>query len=159
MSQRTLAALLLLAVAACGGDAPAPDAAAEDSASAAADAIPMPTGPHVMAIDIATAVDDQGNLLGAGVESFPQPAPLYVGIRTQATPEGTPLSARLLSAGRTVDSASVGATAAGSDGVGRTTIALAKAATLAPGSYRVEVFLDTLSAGIREFTFLAAPTP
>jgi hypothetical protein len=148
-------ALLLLATA-CGGDAPDADAATEPMAAAeASTALPMPTEPHVMAIDIGIAVDDSGRIMGAGVEAFPAPAPLYVSIRTQATPEGTPLAARLVSGTRTVDSTSGTASAAEASGVGRTTLQLAKAATLAPGEYRVEVYLDGVSVGIREFRFNA----
>jgi hypothetical protein len=149
-------ALLLLATA-CGGDAPAPDADAEAAATDAAEAPAMPTEPHVMAIDIGIAVDDSGRIMGAGVEAFPDPAPLYVSIRTQATPVGTPLSARLLAGTRTVDSVGSTAAAPEASGVGRTTLQLAKAADLAPGEYRVEVFLDGVSVGIREFRFNAAP--
>lgn len=151
-------ALLLLATA-CGGDAPAPDADGEAAAAAdaAANAPAMPTEPHVMAIDIGIAVDDSGRIMGAGVEAFPDPAPLYVSIRTQATPAGTPLSARLLAGTRTVDSVGSTAAAPEASGVGRTTLQLAKAADLAPGEYRVEVFLDGVSVGIREFRFNAAP--
>jgi hypothetical protein len=146
-------ALLLLATA-CGGDAP--DTDAEPTAAAeATTALPMPTEPHVMGIDIGIAVDDSGRIMGAGVEAFPAPGPLFVSIRTQATPEGTPLAARLLSGTRTVDSTTGTATAAEASGVGRTTLQLAKAAGLAPGEYRVEVFLDGTSVGIREFRFNA----
>jgi hypothetical protein len=147
-------ALLLLATA-CGGDAPAPDAEAAADAAAATTALPMPTEPHVMAIDIGIAVDDSGRIMGAGVEAFPAPAPLFVSIRTQATPEGTPLAARLLADARTVDSVGGTAATAEASGVGRTTLQLAKAANLAPGEYRVEVFLDGVSVGIREFRFNA----
>jgi len=149
-------ALLLLATA-CGGDAPAPEADAEAYAAAAdaANTLPMPTEPHVMAIDLAIAVDDSGRIMGAGVEAFPAPAPLFVSIRTQATPEGTPLSARLLASTRTVDSVGMASTAPEASGVGRTTLRLPKAADLAPGEYRVEVFLDGVSVGIREFRFNA----
>ena len=148
-------ALLLLATA-CAGDAPEADVDAESTAAAeASNALPMPTEPHVMAIDIGIAVDDSGRIMGAGVEAFPAPAPLFVSIRTQATPDGTPLSARLLAGTRTVDSIGGTATAAEANGVGRTTLQLAKAADLAPGEYRVEVFLDGVSVGIREFRFNA----
>lgn len=148
-------ALLLLATA-CGGDAPDTDAETEAAPAAeAATALPMPTEPHVMAIDIGIAVDDSGRIMGAGVEAFPAPAPLFVSIRTQATPEGTPLAARLVSGTRTVDSTSGTAAAAEASGIGRTTLTLAKAAGLAPGEYRVEVFLDGASVGIREFRFNA----
>lgn len=149
-------ALLLLATA-CGGDAPDsdPDASVESATAEASNALPMPTEPHVMAIDIGIAVDDSGRIMGAGVEAFPAPAPLFVSIRTQATPEGTPLAARLVSGTRTVDSIAGTAAAAEGGGVGRTTLTLAKAAKLAPGEYRVEVFLDGASVGIREFRFNA----
>jgi hypothetical protein len=150
-------ALLLLATA-CGGDAPDTDAETEAEPTAAAEAttaLPMPTEPHVMAIDIGIAVDDSGRIMGAGVEAFPAPAPLFVSIRTQATPAGMPLAARLVSGTRTVDSTSGVAAAPEASGIGRTTLTLAKAAGLAPGEYRVEVFLDGASVGIREFRFNA----
>lgn len=147
-------ALLLLATA-CGGDAPAPEAETEAAPTEAATTLPVPTEPHVMAIDIGIAVDDSGRIMGAGIESFPNPAPLFVSIRTQATPEGTPLAARLLAGTRTVDSVGGAAAAAEASGIGRTTLELPKAAGLAPGEYRVEVFLDGASVGIREFRFNA----
>lgn len=144
------AALLLLA-AACVGDAPAPDETAEAVEEVAA----APVEPRIMAIDIGIAVDTSGQIMGAGVESFPAADTLHVAVRTQAAAAGASLGIRLMRGTTTIDS--TGATVGTPDaaGIARTTVSFPKAATVPAGSYKVEAFLDGVSGGIREFSFQA----
>jgi hypothetical protein len=144
------AALLLLATA-CGDNSPPPPEITEDTTQAAQ----MPAEPHVMAIDMGIAVDDSGRIMGVGVETFPSPDTVYVAVRTQAAPEGSAIGVRLLSGERTVDSTGTTTGAMDADGVGRASVSFPQAVTLAPGDYRLEVFLNGTSAGIREFRFSA----
>lgn len=143
--------MMLLAVA-CGGDADPADDAATDGAMAVEDSTPV--APRVTAINMAIAVDDNGQLMGAGVETFPNPDTLHVAVRTEGTTTGTPIAVRLRQGEITMDSTST-ESAALAAGVATTTVAFPAAAGLPPGAYQVEVFLDGVSAGIREFRFNA----
>ncbi len=144
------AALLLLA-AACGGDAPD----ADDTTEMPEEAVAAPIEPRIMAIDIGIAVDSSGQIMGAGVESFPTADTLHVAVRTQAAAAGASLGIRMMRGTMTLDSTGATVGAPDADGIARTSVAFPKAATVPAGSYKVEVFLDGASGGIREFSFRA----
>lgn len=140
---------LAFALVACGSDADG-GAAAEDSATAAADT--MPREPRVVAIDVGLAADTAGHIVGGVMESFPTPDTLYVGVRTQHTPAGTPVTVRLLRGDEPVEAVEAAAGAPDADNVGRIAVMLPSAATAPAGGYRIEVLLDGVSQGIREIT-------
>lgn len=141
---------LAATLAACGADA-GEDAAATDSANAAA-ADTMPRNPRVAAIDIGLAADTAGHIVGGVMESFPIADTLFVGVRTQYTPAGAPITVRMLSGDRTVESVETTAGAPDAEDIGRVVVQLPAAATAAAGTYRIEVLLDGTSQGIREVT-------
>ncbi len=150
MTRHALLSLGLAAtLVACGTEA-GEEAAAGDSAVAAADT--MPRLPRVTAIDIGLAADSAGRIVGGVLEQFPEPDTLFVAVRAQYTAAGTPLTVRLLRGDRTIETVEVAAGAPDSDDVSRAVVQLPSAATAAAGAYRVEVLLDGVSQGIREIT-------
>lgn len=150
MTRHVLLSLgLATALLACGSDA---DGGATEDSTAAAAADTTPRNPRVAAIDIGLAADSMGNIVGGVSESFPTPDTLYVGVRTQYTPAGAPLTVRLLRGDQTVESAEIAAGSPDADDIGRAVAMLPAAAAAQAGSYRVEVLLDGVSQGIREIT-------
>lgn len=140
---------LATALVACGSDA-ADEAAADDTTAVAADTIPRVA--RVAAIEVGLAADSLGHIVGGVMESFPTPDTLYVGVRTQYTAAGTPITVRLMQGQRTVESVDVVAGAPDANDVGRAIALLPSAATARSGGYRIEVLLDGVSQGIREIT-------
>jgi hypothetical protein len=151
-SSLVLSTLVLLGAMACGDGSPPPGGAAGDSTVAAA---PEPKNPHVMAIDLGRATDSTGAIIGGALESFPELDTLYVSVRTQYVEAGAPIIVRLLQGENALAAQNLTAGAADSVGVARAVAIFPGAAKRGDGSYRVEVLLDTLSAGIREFTVQA----
>jgi hypothetical protein len=151
-SSLVLSTLVLAGVMACGDGSPPPGGPKEDSAAAVA---PEPKNPHVMAIDLGRATDSTGAIIGGTLETFPELDTLYVSVRTQYVETGAPIVVRLLQGETALGSQNLTAGTADSMGVARAVAIFPGAAKRGEGTYRVEVLLDTLSAGIREFTVQA----
>lgn len=153
MSKRSLLATTLaalVATAACSDSSPPPPA--DENAAAAQTDATMPRNPHVMAIDLGFASDDQGRIIGGGVQTFPAADTLHVSVRTQYVEQGTSLSVSLGQGGSTLETVTATVGASDPSGEARTVAVLPRAATLAPGTYRIEVHMNDASQGIREFT-------
>lgn len=142
--------LALITTVACG-DNSSPNGGAGDSSNVAV--IEAPSAPRIVAIDVGRALGDSGRILGSGVEHFPETDTLYVGIGASYVVAGTPISVRLLSGAKVLETVNVTATAPGEDGNAHMVAVLPSAATVNAGKYSVEVLLDGVSQGIREFTF------
>jgi hypothetical protein len=142
------ASALLVTLAACGGDGM--DEGATDTTTVAVDTLPKL--PRVVAIDLGLAADSMGHIVGGVLESFPASDTVYVSVRTQYTPEGTPVTVRLLRGEALVQSVDMGAGAPNADSVGMVAVPLDATATASAGGYRIEVLLDGASQGIREIT-------
>lgn len=148
-SSLVLSTLVLAGAMACGDGSPPPGGPALESAVVA---VPEPKNPHVMAIDLGRAADSTGVIVGGTLERFPELDTLYVSVRTQYVEAGAPIIVRLLRGSNALASQNLTAGTADSAGVARAVAIFPGAAKRGDGSYRVEVLLDSLSAGIREFT-------
>lgn len=153
-SSLVLSTLVLVGAMACGDGSPPPGGAeAADTTTAAA--APEPQNPHVMAIDLGRAVDSTGAIIGGTLEMFPELDTLHVSVRTQYVAAGAPIVVRLLQGSATLATQNLTAGTADSAGIARAVATFPADAKRRDGAYRVEVLLDTLSAGIKEFTVQA----
>ncbi len=152
MKLRNLLATLacITAIAACGDKGGNDDAAANDTTAAMAPADTGPKIPRVMAIDVGLAADSLGRIVGGSLESFPEPDTLFVGVRTENTAAGTPVTIRLLQGTKTLESVTTPTGTPDEAGAARAMASLPAAAKVPAGSYRIEVLLDTVSQGVRE---------
>ncbi|HET9066454.1 MAG TPA: hypothetical protein VFN22_11595 [Gemmatimonadales bacterium] len=142
--------LALLASVACAPKA-AEDAGSQDSTNVAV--IDVPASPRIVSIDIGRALDANNHIMGGGVERFPHGDTLYVALGASHVPTGTPISVRLMSGDKILETVELTATEPAADGTAQLTATLPSGANATAGLYRVEVLLDGTSQGIREITF------
>lgn len=145
----TFAAIML--VVACGGDADDTQSAVDSLE--AADSMDLPRNPKVISIDMGMAADSAGRITGGSQESFSAADTLFVSVRTQYVPEHAPIMVRLSQGSSPLDSMGIMAGAPDDASMGRSLAVFPRAASLANGTYLVEVLLEGVSQGIREVRF------
>ena len=155
MNRLSLVPLALLALTvACGDKAGNGDTAAD---SATAVAPELPRNPRVIAIDVGLAADSIGRIIGGTYETIQAADTVFVSVRTQYVAAGAPIVVRLLQGERTIESVNATSGTPDADGVARVLTTLPAGATLAVGSYQVEVMLDGVSQGIRPLAVAGTP--
>lgn len=155
MKRSSLVPLVLLALTVACGDQRGESDTNPDSATAIAPEIPR--NPRVIAIDVGLAADSLDRIIGGTYESIQGPDTVFVSVRTQYVPAGSPLTVRLMQGERAIESVDLSTGTPDADGVARALATLPAGATLALGSYQVEVLLDGVSQGVRSLTVAAAP--
>ena len=147
---RTLvtAILALATLAACGTkDA---DAALNDSIPGTAAQVPAPPAtPRVSSMQLGRAIDSTRNITGGVVANFGTRDTIYLSVRTDNVAANANVAARWMTqAGKTIDST---AQAIAGSGSVVTEFHLTNGKAWPVGTYRVEVFLDNVSQGIKDF--------
>ncbi len=150
ISQSFLVLPFALVLSVACSDKAADDAGNQDSANVAV--IDVPASPRIVSIDIGRAVDENQRIMGGVVERLTHGDTLYVAIGASHVPTGTPISVRLLSGDKVLETMELTATEPAADGTARMTATLPAAASISAGLYRIEVLLDGVSQGIREIT-------
>jgi hypothetical protein len=154
MNRTSLIPLALLALTiACGDQSGEPDMAG-DSATAVAPEIPR--NPRVVAIDVGLAADSLNRIIGGTYETIQAADTVYVGVRTQYVPAGTPIVVRLMQGDRNIEAVDAVSGAPDAEGEARVLVRLPAGATLSVGAYQVEVLLDGVSQGIRPLSVAGA---
>ena len=110
-----------------------------------------PTVPRVSSIELGRATDSTNNIMGGVTSAFGVTDTFHLAVRTENTAPGAMLTARWMAAsGTTIDSTSQ-AVASSATNSAVTAFHLSKGSAWPAGVYRVEVFLDGASQGIKEF--------
>ena len=154
MNRTALVPLALLALTIACGDKGGEGDTTTDSATAVAPEVPR--NPRVMAIDVGLAADSLDRIIGGTYESIQAPDTVFVSVRTQYVAAGAPIAVRLMQGERVIESVDLTSGTPDEDGVARALATLPAGATLAVGSYQVEVMLDGVSQGIRALSVTGA---
>ena len=154
MNRTALVPLALLALTIACGDKAGEGDTTTDSATAVAPEVPR--NPRVMAIDVGLAADSLDRIIGGTYESIQAPDTVFVSVRTQYVAAGAPIAVRLMQGERVIESVDLTSGTPDEDGVARALATLPAGATLAVGSYQVEVMLDGVSQGIRALSVTGA---
>ena len=155
MNRTALVPLALLALTIACGDKGGEGDTTTDSATAVAPEVPR--NPRVMAIDVGLAADSLNRIIGGTYESIQAPDTVFVSVRTQYVAAGAPIAVRLMQGERVIESVDLTSGTPDQDGVARALATLPAGASLAVGSYQVEVMLDGVSQGIRALSVTGAP--
>lgn len=153
MSLRRTLLITTLAVATAAGCSKkdAADDGAPDSTLVIA-APQVPTTPRVAAMELGRAVDSMNNILGGVTTNFGVNDTLYLSVRSENTAPGSTVAVRwMTAAGRMIDSTAQQIAAGAGAVASATEFHLSKATAWPEGKYHVEVFLDGVSQGIKEF--------
>ena len=140
-------AFALAALSACGKkDA---DAGLNDTIPDAAAAPAPPAVPRVSSMQLGRAVDSTRNITGGVVGTFGTRDTIYLAVRTDNVAANGNVAARwMTAAGKTIDST---AQQIAGSGTVTTEFHIMNAKEWPAGMYRVEVFLDNVSQGIKDF--------
>lgn len=150
--RRTLivAALTVATVAGCSKN-DSPDDGAPDSALVVTTP-DVPATARVAAMELGRAVDSMKNILGGVTSNFGAKDTLYLSVRSENTAPGSTVAVRWMNAaGETIDSTAQQIAAGAASAAATTEFHIKKATAWPEGKYQVEVFLDNVSQGIKEF--------
>ena len=127
------------------------DTAADTTAGAGAE-MQAPAVPRVTSMELGRAVDSTRNIMGGVTGNFGRNDTIYLAVRTENTASGAMVTARWMTeSGTTVDSTSQAVAASVADGWSMTEFHIMRAQPWPAGKYRVEVYLDGVSQGIKDF--------
>ncbi|MBA2292126.1 MAG: hypothetical protein H0W15_06700 [Gemmatimonadales bacterium] len=149
--RRTLivAALTVATVAGCSKN-DSPDDGAPDSVTIVTPDISATA--RVAAMELGRAVDSMKNILGGVTSNFGANDTLYLSVRSENTAPGSTVAVRWMNAaGETIDSTAQQIAAGAASAAASTEFHIKKATAWPEGKYQVEVFLDNVSQGIKEF--------
>ncbi len=129
----------------------ADDTSADTTPGAGAE-VQAPAVPRVTAMELGRAVDSTRNIMGGVTGNFGRNDTIYLAVRTENTASGAMVTARWMTeAGATVDSTTQAVAASVADGWSMTEFHIMRPQPWPTGKYRVEVYLDGVSQGIKEF--------
>ncbi len=127
------------------------DPAPEETTVVAAPA--PPAVPRMVSMDLGRAVDSTRRIVGGVTTMFGTRDTIYLSVQTENTAAGAEVSARWSTAtGQRVDSTAQAVANGAAAAAAVTEFHLIKAAPWPVGAYRVEVFLDGTSQGIKAFS-------
>lgn len=112
-----------------------------------------PAVPRMASMELGRAVDSTRHIMGGVTTLFGTRDTIYLSVRTENTGTGAQVSARWsTTAGRLVDSTAQAIANGAAAASAVTEFHVMKATAWPVGDYRVEVFLDGTSQGIKEYS-------
>lgn len=112
-----------------------------------------PAVPRMASMELGRAVDSTRHIMGGVTTQFGTRDTIYLSVGTENTGAGATVTARWsTAAGKLVDSTAQAVANGVSSAAAVTEFHLMKATAWPAGDYRVEVFLDGMSQGIKEFS-------
>ena len=112
-----------------------------------------PAVPRMASMDLGHAVDSTRHIVGGVTSLFGTRDTIYLSVQTENTAAGAQVSARWSTAtGQRVDSTAKAVDNGAAAAAAVTEFHLIKAPAWPVGAYRVEVFLDGTSQGIKDFS-------
>lgn len=123
-----------------------------DTTPGAGTELQAPAVPRVTSMELGRAVDSTRNIMGGVTDDFGPNDTIYLAVRTENTAAGAMVTARWQTeSGTTVDSTSQAVAPAVADGWSVTEFHIMRPQPWPTGKYRVEVYLDGVSQGIKDF--------